>query len=41
MGFVYRDDIYKSVKEGHCPFLLGLVKNYEIVVSKDMGPYHW
>jgi hypothetical protein len=41
MGFFHRDEIYKNSREGHCPFLLGFVRNCEIVVFKDLGPDHW
>jgi hypothetical protein len=37
MGFFRRDELYKSSREGHFPFLLEFVKNDEIVVFKDLG----
>jgi len=40
MGLFHRDDIYKSFREGHCPFLLGFIKKYEIMVFKDLGLDH-
>jgi hypothetical protein len=41
MGFMHREEIYKSAKEGHCPILLGFVRKCKIMVIKDMGPDHW
>jgi hypothetical protein len=41
MGFFYRDEIEQSSREGHFPFLLGFVKNSEIVVFKYLGRNHW
>jgi hypothetical protein len=26
MGFIHKEEIYKSVKEAHCPTLLGFVR---------------
>jgi hypothetical protein len=41
LGFFQTEDIYKSVREDHCPFMLGFVRNYKLVVFKYMGPNHW
>jgi hypothetical protein len=41
MGFFYREDFYEISRDGPCRFLLGFVKNDEIVVFKDLGPDHW
>jgi hypothetical protein len=41
MGCFHRYDLYKSAREGYCPFLLEFMKNDEIVVSKDGGLDHW
>jgi hypothetical protein len=40
MGFIHRDELYKSVREGHCPFLLEFIKNDEIMVFKDLALDH-
>jgi hypothetical protein len=41
MCFFCGEEIYKSFKEGLCPFMLGFDINCKIVVFKDLGPDHW
>jgi hypothetical protein len=41
LGFVRIEEIYKSDKRCHCPFLLGFVRNCKIVIFKDLGLDHW
>jgi len=40
LDFFHKEEIYKSSKEGHFPFLLGFVRNCKIMVFKDLGPNH-
>jgi hypothetical protein len=39
--FFHRDELYKSAREGQCPFLFGFVKNGKMVAFKDLSTDHW
>jgi hypothetical protein len=38
LDFVQGKEGYKSVREGHYPFLLEFVRKFKIMVFKDLGP---